>query len=199
MNLICIIFAVLVSYVSLHGAVDDVTTEALIRRVTPAERASFYEQLDRTSHALHGSIAREALEPIFQVIASGDITAITSIPDESFNAFAANYMVARHIFKNSFKILGILSMHDPSIAGGVPLEQPKHDMTANLPVNKMDDMLLWAWCVRCDQIVDSKHRMIQQMSFIQFATVTDGAKKKLVPTNQLKLPHTLGTVNKLGF
>ena len=184
MKLICIIFAALVSYVSLHGAVDDVTTEALIRRVTLAERASFYEQLDRTSHALHGSIAREALEPIFQVIASGDITAITSIPDESFNAFAANYMVARHIFKNSFNILGILSL-------SMHMKQPKHDITANLPVNKMDDMLIWAQFVRCDQIVDSKQRMIQQMSFIQFATVTDGAKKRLVPTNQLKLPHTL--------
>jgi hypothetical protein len=177
LSFFCFIF--LFAHLGLHAATDD-TVEASRRRVEPLERAPFYEQLNRTSNNAHGKIAQTALEPIFKIIASGDIPAITSIPDDVFNAFSANYMVARHLFKESFRILSMFSL------GSCVGEQPKHDMTANLPVNKMDDMLLWAWSIRCDQIDDSITRMRKQMDFIQFKTVIEGKIKKLVPTNQLK-------------
>lgn len=171
MCLFCAIFSLLISSINLHGSVEDAASEALKRRVTPAERTSFYDQLDRTSRNLHGKIARTTLEPIFEVIASGDIPAIASIPEDSFNEFAANYMVARHIFKNSFNILLMFS------ADWAAAEPLKHDRTANLPVNKMDDMLMWAWSVRCRQAGSPRELMIKQMNFIQFATVNDGDKK----------------------
>ena len=186
MKLAYTIFTLLTTHISLHAAIDDsITAEALMRRVTPAERVSFYEQLDRTSRNTHGSVARAALEPIFRIIATGSVKNITLISDDQFNTFAANYMVARQVFKASFKVFLIFC---PGVS---VTEQPKHDITANLPINKMDDMLLWAQFVRYNQIVDPKQRMMKQMNFIQFKAVREVTPKKLVPTNQIKLATKL--------
>lgn len=78
MKLIPLLFTLLITQISLPAAVDESTTpESLMRRVTPAERGSFYEQLDRTSRNTRGGVAREALEPVFQIIATGSVDAIT--------------------------------------------------------------------------------------------------------------------------
>ena len=86
-----------------------------MRHVTPAERESFYEQLDRTSHNTHGGVARRALEPLFQIIATGAVDAITSISDADFNTFSANYIAARQAFKDSFRIIGIVGRGSVSV------------------------------------------------------------------------------------
>ncbi len=181
MKLIYMFFTLLVAQINLYAATDNpMQPENFTRRVTEAERMPFYQQLNRTSRNVNGEIARDALEPVFKIISTGSIDSVKEIPDDIFSTFLADYMVARCIFKESFNVVLVFSTN--SRIG----EEPKHDMVANLPITKMDDMLVWAWSVRC-QIVDPRQRMLKQMTFVQFKKVTECGEQKLLPTNQILL------------
>lgn len=179
MKLIYIFFNLML--INIYAAESEpIEIENSTRGVTEEERLPFYQQLNRTSRNRNGEIAKDALEPVFTIISTGSVDDIKSIRDDIFNQFVAEYMVARHLFKESFNV--VLMFSQGSSVG----EEPKHNMAANLPVNKMDDMVVWAWSVRC-QIEDPKQRMFKQMSFVKFKTVTESGKKNLVPTNQILL------------
>lgn len=140
--------------------------EETLRTIEGSSRQSFYRQIFRSDDSMM-KFLQEKIDPIFSILSSGNRAEICEIPDKEFDAFVQTYMVMRIAFKRSFLVIGSFSISKAASTEGAPLLPPQHNIVAHIPLQEMDDMLMQAQFLRCAAVVDSRARMIRELSFFK--------------------------------
>lgn len=128
-----------------------------LRTMTRDERMPFYEKMGQRD----GGIAQFVLERFFQEISTGVPVLIRALPDGEFEHFVTNYLVARKLFKDSFRVVfRVRSRSDRA-------ESVTHSMAEHLPAHKMDDLILQALFIRYGAIAEPRERIRNQLNLLR--------------------------------
>lgn len=128
-----------------------------LRTMTKAERMPFYEKLGQRD----GGIAQFVMERFFQEISTGVPGLIKALPDGEFEHFVTNYLVARKLFKDSFRVVFRVR------SGSDRAESVTHSMVEHLPAHKMDDLILQALFIRYGAIAEPRERIRNQLNLLR--------------------------------